>query len=278
MRDLPPALFCALRQGVAGAVLLCWALWRGHALPRGRDWRDLAAVAVLLLVVGNGTLAWAEQWVPTGIASLIVVATPLWMAVFARLSGEPVGRRAASGLLLGFAGIGVLLWPDLGRVRPEAGFLKATLGLLASSAIWAYGSVYSKRRPARTEPVMSIAVQMLIGSGVFAALGVLVGEPARWRPTRESLLAVANLVVLGSIVGYGSYIYALSKLSTVNVSVYVYINTVVAVLLGVLVLGERFDPFLAVGIPLALGGVYLVDRDRTERVLAETVARSGPER
>lgn len=278
MRDLPPALFCALRQGVAGAVLLCWALWRGHALPRGRDWRDLAAVAVLLLVVGNGTLAWAEQWVPTGIASLIVVATPLWMAVFARLSGEPVGRRAASGLLLGFAGIGVLLWPDLGRVRPEAGFLKATLGLLASSAIWAYGSVYSKRRPARTEPVMSIAVQMLIGSGVFAALGVLVGEPARWRPTRESLLAVAYLVVLGSIVGYGSYIYALSKLSTVNVSVYVYINTVVAVLLGVLVLGERFDPFLAVGIPLALGGVYLVDRDRTERVLAETVARSGPER
>ena len=255
--DLPPSLFCSVRFFLAGLPMLVWALWRGHPPPRGRDWPDIVVTSILLLTAGNGMLAWAEQWVPTGIASILVVTTPLWMAVFAALAGERVRARAVTGLLLGFLGLLVVLWPDLAPVSPSAGFVRGAIGILLSSMTWAFGSVYTKMRPPRTSPVMTAAIQMLIGSAIFAAAAFLNGEGARWDPALKHWLAILYLVVFGSMVGYGSYLYALAHLPTPQVSIYAYVNPLVAVGLGAVLLGERADRYLAAGMPLVLFGVYL---------------------
>lgn len=255
--DMPPALFCAVRFLIGGSVLAAFERARGAAFPRGEDLRHVLIVGLLLLGFANGTLAWAQQWIPSGIASLIVVTTPFWMVLFARTSGERVKPRAATGLAVGFAGLAVLLWPDLMLQHPGP-YVMGSLALLCSSIVWAYGSILSKRRRVTTGAMMTIAVQMLAAGVFLGVVGLLRGEAARWHPTAASWLAVAYLIVFGSIVGYGSYIYALERLPTPQVAVYGYVNPIVAVFLGVLLLGERFDPYMVVGIPMVLGGVYLV--------------------
>jgi drug/metabolite transporter (DMT)-like permease len=255
--DMPPALFCAVRFLIAGAALLAFELARGRRVPRGGELGHVVLVGLLLLGCGNGTLAWAEQWIPSGIASLIVVTTPFWMVAFARAGGERVRPRAAAGLGVGFIGLAILLWPDLRRRHPGP-YALGSLALLGSSMLWAYGSILSKRRRARIGAMMTIAVQMLAAGVLLGAAGLLRGEAAHWRSSAQSWLAVAYLIVFGSIVGYGSYIYALERLPTPQVAIYGYVNPIIAVLLGVLLLGERFDLCMAVGIPMVLGGVYLV--------------------
>lgn len=207
-------------------------------------------------------LTWAEQWVPAGIASLIVIATPFWMVFFARLSGEAVRPRALSGLLLGFAGLVVLLWPDLSIKEGGAGFIAGSVGLCFGSCAWAYGSVYSKRHPSKGDPLMQIALQMILAALYLGIFGLLRGEAHVWAPGTASIGSILYLALFGSLIGYSAYIYALSHLPTDQVSVYAYVNTLVAVGLGVLFLGERLDIYILLGMPLVLWGIYQVNTAR----------------
>ncbi|MFA6091933.1 MAG: EamA family transporter [Elusimicrobiota bacterium] len=259
VHELPPALFCSVRFMLAGAAMLFLALAREERLPRGKEWFNLAVVSFLLLVIGNGMLAWAVQWVPTGTAAIIIVTTPLWMAVFARLSGESVQPQAILGLVSGFLGLIVILWPKMKGAEPGSGFIPGACGLLLSSLVWAAGSAYSKHRPVRTSPLMTAAIQMCLGSLFFAAGGLLLGETGRWNPSPVSWLAIGYLALFGSIIGYGSYLYALSKLPTAQVAIYAYVNPIVAIFLGIWFLGERFEPAMLLGGPMVLLGVFLVN-------------------
>jgi drug/metabolite transporter (DMT)-like permease len=275
VKDLPPAMFCAVRFLLAGVPLLLYELRRGRPLPHGREWRTMGVTALLLLCAGNGLLAWAEQWVPTGIASLLIVTTPLWMALFAARSGERIRPRTAAGLALGFVGVLAIL--ETGQASTGRQFLLACAGLLLSSVTWAYGSVYSKRHPTRASPLMTAAIQMLIGCALFAVIALVDGEPARWNASLENWLAIAYLAVFGSIVGYGCYLYALAHLPTAQASLYAYVNPLVAVLLGAAFLGERVGPRVLVGAPLILGGVFLVSsRGRGARATTSS-SSSGDE-
>lgn len=257
--ELPPLLFCAVRFSIAGAFMLLFALLRGEPLPRGRALADLALIGFLLLSVGNGFLAWGLQRVPTGAASLIIAATPLWMALFARADGESVGGRAASGLLLGFLGLAVLLVPDMRAARPDSGFIPGVLGLLTASVSWSWGSVYSKGRSLKDSPMANAAVQMLAGSLFLLAAALWQGDAARWDPSMKSWCAIAYLVLFGSIVGYSAYLYALARLPTAQAAVYAYVNPLVAVALGVLFLREHLDCHILGALPLVLTGIYLVN-------------------
>jgi drug/metabolite transporter (DMT)-like permease len=259
VQDMPPLLFCATRFVIASLAMGPMALAAKERLPRGREWLDLAIAGTLLLGVGNSLLSWAAQWVPIGIASLVIVTTPLWMAAFAWVSGENVRRRAVAGLCLGFLGLGAALWPQIAAADPKSGFVEGICALLLSSISWAVGSVYSKKRPVGTGPLMSATIQMSVSSLIFVVAGLALGELPRYHPTASSAMAVLYLVVFGSIVGYGSYVYALSKLPTTQVAVYAYVNTLVAITLGVLFLGEAFSPSMGLGAPLVLFGVYLVN-------------------
>jgi drug/metabolite transporter (DMT)-like permease len=276
VRETPPFLFSSIRFFLAGSVLLVYSLWRGAKWPTGSEWRVLLIVSFLLLGIGNGVLTWAEQWVPAGIASLIIIATPFWLVLFARISGEAVSPKAVVGLIVGFAGLLFLLWPDLSSFGFRGGFAMGALGLCFSSAAWALGSVYAKNNKPVSDPIMVIALQKIMAAVYQGVFGLCIGEAARWSLPAASFWAILYLAVFGSIVGYTAYIYALDHFPTEQVSIYAYANPLVAVGLGVLFLGERMDLYMLMGVPLVLWGIYLVNTARARPVSRPGVPVSVP--
>ncbi|HEX8476533.1 MAG TPA: EamA family transporter [Pyrinomonadaceae bacterium] len=259
--SLPPMLFAALRFLIAGTILfLVMRRLRGARLPVGREWRNIAVVGLLLLGVGNGGVVWAEQWISSGMAALLVATSPFWVAGLERMrrDGERVGRRGVVGMLLGFAGLALLVAPDLFGANLNWKYVLGIVAIQIGCVSWTAGSIFSKQHETGVAPLMSAALQMLIAGVALALLGTLMGE---WGALRFSLPAVGALmylVVFGSIVAYGAYTYAMAKLPLSIVSTYTYINPIIAVLLGWAVLSEPLTWRLAVGTVVILGGVALI--------------------
>jgi drug/metabolite transporter (DMT)-like permease len=260
VQELPPLLFAGTRFLIAGALLAGLVLLTGGRLPaRRRDWIVLAVVGLFLLLGGNAVVVWAEQYVESGPASVFVAAVPLWAAFFDALipgGGTVFTWRVALGLALGFFGSALLA-----GVTPTELFsadLKGPIALTLASASWALGTVYSKRTPTETSPYAASAVQMLAGGAAITLLGLLSGEAAQWHATTRGLGAVAYLVVFGSIVGFTAYAYALRYASATVVGTYAYVNPVVAVLLGWLVLDEAITGRTIAAMALILGAVLMI--------------------
>ena len=257
---LPPFLFAGVRFLVAGLLLGGLAMLAGVRLPtRARDWRTLAVTSVFLLVGGNAIVVWAEQFVTSGSASVFVAAMPLWAAFFDAL--VPGGRTALTwrvgiGLALGFLGSGLLA-----GITPHelvTADLRGPVALTLASASWAMGSVYWKRHPTETSPYAAAAVQMAIGGGLLTLFGLALGEAPAWQLEGAGLGALAYLVVFGSIVGYTAYGYALEHASATVVGTYAYVNPVVAVALGWLVLAEPITTRMLAAMALILGAVVWI--------------------
>jgi drug/metabolite transporter (DMT)-like permease len=263
---MPPALFGGIRFLTAGLLLLGIATALGRRLPRRReDWFTAAIVGTLLLVVGNGLVIWAEQFVESGTAAILVVTGALWMGVFDTIIPGSQARptwRQFIGLLVGFAGTALLV----GGVEDlrSAGIMPVA-ALLIASASWALGSVYSKRRPVETGPYVHAALQMIVGGVVMLVVGVAFGEVGRFELDRTGLAAIAYLVVFGSIVGYTSYVYLLRHAQPAFVGTHGYINTVVAVLLGWWLLGENVTVTTFVAMAIIIGAIVWVRQAETER-------------
>ncbi|HEV8356023.1 MAG TPA: EamA family transporter [Gemmatimonadales bacterium] len=263
VESLPPFLMAGVRFVTAGLLLGGIALFfRKEALPTRRaDWGTLALAGVLLLCAGNGLVVWAEQYVDSGTASIYVVTVAIWSACFDAL--VPGGKtrfsgRLAAGLLLGLAGTAVLT-----GATPRAllsADLRGPVALILASGAWAFGSVYLKRHPVGVSFTMSATVQMLAGGLALTAVGLLRGEQELWHPTQASLAALGYLVVFGSIVGFTAYGYALSHASPTVVGTYAYVNPVVAVLLGWLLLDEPLSPRKIVAMAVILGAVLWIQR------------------
>lgn len=256
---LPPALFAGLRFVMAGFLFTAYLRLRGHPLPGPAEMLNIAVVGIALLVMANGLVVWAEQWVPSGLAALIVATVPFWMAGLETLlpSGARLGARKVLGICIGFVGLCILFAPDLkGAFNPA--YFKGIVALLVAPFFWTAGSIYSKYRPVRTHPLMAAALQMVVAGAVLLLIGTATGEWHRFSLNFRGAAAMLYLVFFGSIVGYGSYIYALAKLSPTVVSMYAYVNPVIAVLLGWLILGEQMDWFVVVATAFILLGVLLV--------------------
>ena len=262
---LPPALFGGIRFTIAGLVLLGISLALGRTLPRrGRDWATAAVVGTMLLSVGNGLVIWAEQFVESGTAAILVVTGALWMGAFdAFIPGSesrPTWRQFV-GLVVGFAGTALLVG-DLGGLE-TAGFAPVA-ALLVATLSWALGSVYSKRHPVETGPYVHAALQMTIGGVVLLVLGVALGETGDFRLTAAGVGAIAYLIVFGSIVAYTSYVYLLRHAQPTFVGTHVYVNTVVAVLLGWWILDEQVTLMTFVAMGVIIGAVIWVRRAETK--------------
>ena len=257
---LPPLLFAGTRFLIAGALLLGGATAFGARLPRRpRDWGVLAVVGLFLLAGGNSALVWAEQFTPSGVASIFVVTIALWMAFFDAIVPGGPGRlslRVVAGLLLGLVGTMLLV-----GTSPRA-FLHADLrgpiALTLASASWAIGSVYSKRRHPDVGPYVGSAIQMLSAGLVVTLLGLATGEARGVHLTAPGLEALGYLVVFGSIVGYTAYAYALRHASATAVGTYAYVNPPIAVLLGWLFLGEPIGARTVLAMALILGAVVWI--------------------
>jgi len=257
---LPPFLFAGLRFLAAGLILLAVALALGDRLPRRTvDWRTLAIVGLFLLAGGNAFVVWAEQYTPSGVASIFVVTVALWMAFFdAVIPGGPgeLGWRVIAGLVLGFVGTALLVGASPAEILKAD--LRGPIALTGASASWSLGSVYAKRHPTETSPYVGAAVQMIVGGAAVALAGTALGEWPAWHLTAKGAGAIAYLVVFGSILGYSAYSYALRHASATIVGTYAYVNPVIAVLLGWALLHEPVTARTFAAMALILGAVLWI--------------------
>jgi drug/metabolite transporter (DMT)-like permease len=257
---LPPFLFAGLRFLTAGALLFGGALLLGSHLPsRWQDWRDAAIVGVLLLAGGNAFVVWAEQYTPSGVASVFVVTVALWMAFFDAVipGGSGVlSWRVVIGLLVGFLGTVFLVGASPREILSTD--LRGPLALTSATMFWSLGSVYGKRHPTGSSPYINAAIQMLAGGTVVTLLGTALGEWSAWHLQARGALAMGYLVVFGSIVGYSAYTYALRHAPATIVGTYAYVNPVIAVLLGWLLLHEVVSGRMLVAMGLILAAVLWI--------------------
>jgi len=261
LEALPPALLGGVRWIVAGVVLAVITRARGESLPGPSAWRDLSIQGLLLLGLGNGGVNWAEQYVPSGLSAVIIATVPFFMLGIDRLfpDGERITRESVLGLVVGFAGILLLVWPDL-RLHDAAGshFAWGIVSLQIACLGWAIGSSYSKRHKHGSSVLGSTAVQMLAGGIAMLAVGLALGEWSEVRLAPRGLMAVAYLIAAGSLGGFVSYIYALKHLPVALVSIYAYVNPLIAVVLGALVANEPFDLRTVAAMAIVFAGIALV--------------------
>jgi drug/metabolite transporter (DMT)-like permease len=258
--ELPPFLFAGLRFMTAGVLLLGGSLALGDRLPRRMaDWRTQAIVGVLLLAGGNALVVWAEQYTSSGVASIFVVTVALWMAFFDAIipggSGD-LNWRVVTGLAIGFAGTALLVGATPQEILHAD--LPGPIALTIASASWSLGSVYGKRHKTDTSPYVGAGIQMLSGGATVALVGSALGEWSRWHLTLRGAEAVVYLVVFGSILGYTAYTYALRHASPTIVGTYAYVNPVIAVLLGWLLLNEVITPRTVLAMALIFGAVVWI--------------------
>jgi len=263
---LPPLLFAGVRFVIAGALLYPIARRvaarsrgssAGAAKPGAKAWFAAAVVGVLLLFAGNGGVTFAETTLPSGFAAVLVATVPLWMIVFAWLvQHQRVTWRSAAGLTVGLAGVAILVGNSTGSGR-----ISGVIIVLGAAAAWGFGSVLSHRLPLPGHVLLAAAIEMLAGGVVLLAVAAGTGEFAhvRWSSVpASSWIALAYLIGPGSILAFTAYGYALSHLPVATVSTYAYVNPVVAVLAGIVILGERLTWHEGFGAALVVGSVVII--------------------
>jgi drug/metabolite transporter (DMT)-like permease len=262
VRTMPPYLMAAGRFLVAGSLLYAWASRRGDRAdrPTARHWLSAFLVAAPMLAVGNASVGWAEQTLDIGTASLIIASVPLWMALLDRVVyGQRLSRGVVLGLVIGFGGVGLLVAPGGGGGAGS----KAAFVLVFGSLAWAIGSLYSKHAPLPRRPMVGVAMQMLAGGLLLVVVGAVAGEFGRVHPAAislESWLGLAYLVAVGSLLGFTAYMWLLRAAPTSLVGTYAYVNPVVAVMLGAIVLDEPIGWRTLVGGGIILASVALIVR------------------
>ncbi len=255
----PPFLLGGIRFLLAGGLVFAFLRLRGVAAPTRAQWGNAAVMGVLLLVLGNGMVNFAEKSVSSGMAAVAVASAPLWMGVFAAMRGQRPSGIEWVGLAIGFVGV---VWLNAGSSlnASRAGML----ALLVATIAWSFGSIWSRGRDLPS-PFMASAAQMLCGGAAMLVLGLAIGERFDGLPSAHGLAAFAYLVVFGSIIGFSAYIWLLHHVRPALAGSYAYVNPAIAVALGAWLAGERFGrhELLAMGVIL-LG------------VVAITVAKARP--
>jgi drug/metabolite transporter (DMT)-like permease len=267
IESIPPFAMAGPRHFIAGIVLALVLRTRGITLPSRDSWGGHALLGLLMIGFGNGCLVWAQQFVPSGVAAVLVSVIPFWMIgveVFMP-NGEPIRRRQVLGLLLGFGGIVLLTSSSMNGSAPTRQIVLGVIMTQLSCLGWAIGSAYSKRHKRDENLFAATAVQIMFGGAILMVVATITGEWVHVAPTPRSLMAVLYLVVVGTFVGYVCYVYALKHLPVSIVSLYAYVNPVIAVILGSLLLGERFTPRMAIAIAIIFVAMLIVRSVDTSR-------------
>ena len=246
----PPLLMASVRFATAGTILYVVQRARGVPAPDRRGWGAAAIVGALLLLMGNGAVSWAEQWVPSGITALIVASVPLWMTLLPWVARRGPAPRplVLLGVGVGLTGVGVLLGIGASRAAraPDGASLWGPLALVGGCLTWSVGSLWSRRLPLPRAPFMATAAEMLAAAPMLFAASLARGElgtaSAAAMLTPRALGALAYLVLFGSIAGFGSYVWLLKNVTPARVSTYAFANPLIAVFLGWALLAEPLAP------------------------------------
>jgi drug/metabolite transporter (DMT)-like permease len=272
LETIPPALLGGIRYTAAGILLSAILAARGQGLVPRSQWSGLSLIGLLTICFGNGGVIWAEQWVPSGVAAVTVATVPFWMIGIEAFTsdGDPLSSRLMLGLLVGFSGILLLVWPDI--ASDDAGGRQYLIGIIALQVAcvgWAIGSALSRRHARKENVLAAAALQMTFGGLFMIAAGTARGEWSQLTFSTRSVLAEIYLTIMGSIVGYSAYTYALRYLPTATVSLYAYANPIIALALGALLAHEPFGARVVIASLMVLAGSALVQwREKKETAVA----------
>jgi len=280
VETMPPFLMAAVRFLIAGAILYAGRRLAGDPAPRRFEWRGAAIVGLLLLLGGNGGVVWGEQFIPSGVAALIVGAAPLWMVLLDAL--RPNGVRpslgTALGVLIGLGGIALLVGP--GQLNGAAGLHKAgVIVLLFGSFSWAAGSLYGRGARLPDSPLLGSGMEMLAGGAGLLLLATLTGEWARLdlsAISARSLLGLGYLIVFGSLVGFASYGWLLRHAPTPLVATYAYVNPLIAIFMGSLLADEAITPRILAAALVIVSSVALINFSRVAKPKTAPVPAALP--
>jgi drug/metabolite transporter (DMT)-like permease len=262
VKHMPALQMAGLRQLFGGTCYVIFFLLKGARWPRPGEWKIILVLSFLNFMLSNGLSTWGVKYISAGLGSIIGAIFPLWLVVISLFGKQrtSINKGAIIGLAAGFLGICVIFYEHLNDFL-HPGFRFGILLSLASTWSWAFGTLYTKKHAAGFNPYFALGLQMVISGctliGATHATGNAIALTAiPW----QSWLGISYLVIFGSVLSFIAYLYALQKLPTEQVSIYAYINPVVAVLLGSLLFGELLTPFIVVGVLITLYGVYLVNR------------------
>ncbi|HZU29989.1 MAG TPA: EamA family transporter [Candidatus Angelobacter sp.] len=269
VRDMPPYVAGAVRYLVAGPIMLAALAFAGRKIRLNlQDLRRLLVISILLLSTGNIGVLWGEEYVASGLASLIVALVPIWVVIIEAwlFRAGRVTSKGIIGLALGILGLLVLLWPritsgsHLGRLELYGS------GILAgASFLWALGSIFSHRYHLTVDVFVSAAWQMTLAGAVNCVIALVTGQFQRTHWTNSALGGIAYLVVFGSWAGYSAYIYLLEHVPTPKVATYAYVNPIVAVFLGWIILHEQVDVYMLLGTAIIIASVWLVNTSKLKQ-------------
>jgi drug/metabolite transporter (DMT)-like permease len=259
---MPGLMLSAIRNTLSGLIVVGWFISRGHRLPDTKTLLRLALIGILMLGFGNGCMCWGEQTVPSGMASVLAALNPLCMALFSiiLMKGTRVTGRVLAGLVAGLAGILVIFYPLL--LHPgHSGFAFGAMIIAIGVIGWSAGSVYAAGQQLSVNIFYACGWEFLFGGLALTLFSVVTGHAIPLSAIdRESWLSMAYLIVAGSLTGFIAYQYALKHLPTTQVAIYGYINPIVALFLGWLLLQEKLGWRIFLGALITLAGIYVVQR------------------
>ncbi len=261
VETFPPFLMAGFRHSIGGILICAFFYLKGYKLPPARDLKVFAINGLLMLAFGNGLVTWAEQYVNSGLAALICSLTPIWIIAVNSVSGqkEKLNLMIVLGILLCLLGQ-FLLFKDSLRDFADPNYAIGIISILIANIAWAIGTVYSKNHRTETHPLFGAGIQMVCGGLILDLVGTGRGEWSNFHPSTEAIWALVYLIIFGSIIAYGAYMYVLKQLPATIISTYAYVNTVVAVFLGWLWLDEPLNALIWTAVVLTISGVYLVNR------------------
>ena len=279
VETIPPLLSGGVRNLVAGLIIFALLmLRRGSAALRlsRAEWIGGGLVGLALLLFGNGLVVLGERSVPSALTALIVAVVPLFVVVLRRIFGEHVALGTFAGVVTGFVGVAVLIVPQgmSGQVDPVGMMM-----IVGAALSWSIGTYFSKRLELPHDPLASTGVQMVVGGSGLLIVGSLVGELGLLQPERfstESVSALVYLVLFGSVLAYTAYTWALQHATVSRVSTYAYVNPIVAVILGALLLHERIDVPMLIGAAMIIASVGLVIRTESRAAQPTGALEASP--
>ncbi|MBL8051128.1 MAG: EamA family transporter, partial [Anaerolineales bacterium] len=274
IETIPPFFHAGIRFLVSGLILVIWQRAVGSAMPTRNQWISTFVIGNLLLLGGNGLVAWAEQTIPSGIAALIIGSVPLFLVIMeaVRPKGVKPNWQSIVGLIIGFIGIFILVGPaeiagGETRLNPFG-----VIALLSACLFWAIGSIYSKSADLPKSTLMTTGAEMLMGSIGLFVISLITGELNGWNPAEvstRSLIGLIYLITIGSIIGFGSYIWLLQNAPISLVATYAYVNPIVAVLLGYFFGNEILEPRIWLATAIIIGAVAFINNKSKSQVKKE---------
>jgi drug/metabolite transporter (DMT)-like permease len=263
LETVPVLLLAGLRWMSAGLLLSGLLLAMGRRLPPLRMWGPLVLLGFLMNIMGNGFVVYAQQYVASGLTAVLIATTPFWSALVERLlpNGDRFTARALAGLTIGFSGIVILVWPEMSQGGASGrAFVVGVVAIQLACVGWVIGTAYAKRHELGDDPFPSTALQMIFSGTMLLSAATVKGDWAALSFTPRTFAAMAYLSVAGSLVAYSAYIYAIQHLRLALVSLYAYINPIIAVALGTVLLGEPLSPRIVLAALLVLAGTWIVGK------------------